>query len=194
MAHEEQLREPALSAYPPLLSHILSGKEFGPLLRDPNRAEHRDQWRLLIAALSILPPSSPQLAERFHTQWHVCHHFLRELVEDDDLLIGMLRVWLPRYQGPGLVLYRGENIDRFELGQVGSAWTDNQETAEMFASGLNFIGKGSLILRADAPASAIIAGPSEHSIYLGESEFTVDPRALRDIVTLKQFVRAQAYP
>ena len=113
-------REKGLDAYPALLDHILSGNEFGHLIRSAERSKHQARWRDLIRDLARLPPSSEQLSERFHTSWHVCHHFLRELVEDDDLLVYMLWVWLPRYLGPGLFLYRCENIDRFAPGGVNS--------------------------------------------------------------------------
>ncbi|MDO8887000.1 MAG: hypothetical protein Q7V16_00290 [Hydrogenophaga sp.] len=177
-----------LTAYPPLLAHILQCKEFGPLLRSRNRPKHQAAWRELIVSLARTPPSSARLLERFHTQWHVCHHFLRELVDDDDLLIPMLRVWLPRYDGPELILYRGENIDRFEAGRIGTAWSDKQETASMFAQGLNAVGKGGVILRTLAPVTAIIAGPSKHSAqWLGESEFTLDPGKLGDITATARF-------
>lgn len=178
----------ALAAYPTLLSHVLSSKEFGPFLRSPDRPKHQAEWRDLIRDLARLPPSSKQLAEHFHTQGHVCHHYLRELVDDDDLLIDMLWVWLPRYQGSDMVLYRGENIDRFEAGRIGTAWTDKQETAEMFAKGLNAVSKGGVVLRSDVPVSATIAGPSKHSLYLGESEFTID---IRKIDAIEQ---DRAYP
>jgi hypothetical protein len=173
--------------YPPLLDHILSGKEFGPLLSSSDRPKHQAEWRRLIGDLIRLPPSSEQLAERFHTQWHACHHCLRELVYEDDLLIDMLWVWLPRYRGPDLVLYRGENIDRFKAGSIGTAWSDKQETAEMFARGLNAIGKGGMVLRAHVPSSAIIAGPSKHSLYLCESEFTIDVRNMAGVETVIRF-------
>ena len=182
-AHEKT----ALAAYPPLLDHILSGKEFGPLLRSQNRPKHQAEWRDFIRALTGLPPTSKQLAERFHTQWHVCHHFLRELVDDDSLLIDMLWVWLPRYQGPDLVLYRGENIDRFEAGRIGTAWTNKQETAEMFAGGLNACGTGGVVLHVAAPSATIIAGPSKHSVYLGENEFTIDIRKASGFETVVRF-------
>ena len=174
----------ALAAYPTLLGHILSGKEFGPFLRSPDKRKHQAEWRDFIRALTRLPPSSEQLADRFHTHWHVSHHYLRELVDDDNLLIDMLWVWLPRYQGPDLVLYRGENIDRFEAGRIGTAWTDTQKTAEMFAGGLNAVDKGGVVLRVAVPAAKIIAGPSKHSLYLGENEFTVDVRRFGQIETI----------
>lgn len=180
--------EADLDAYPPLLRHILSSKEFDPLLRSSDRPKHQAAWRELIRALTDLPPSSDQLAERFHTQWHVCHHFLRELVDNDDLLIGMLWVWLPRYQGSDLVLYRGENIDRFEAGRIGTAWSDKAETADMFAQGLNAVGKGGVILQTVAPAAAIIAGPSKHSAqWLGENEFTLDTSKLTGVEVIARF-------
>lgn len=168
----------SLDAYPPLLRNMLAGQEFMPLIRSPERSLHRAEWRDFLRAIQASPPSSAALAEAFHTQWHVCHHRLRELVEDDELLLDVAWAWLPRYDGPGRELYRGENIDRFEEGRVGSAWSDRQETASMFASGLNAVGKGGVLLRVHAPAEAIIAGPSKHSQWLNESEFTVDIRRL----------------
>src|SRR5471030_814782 len=54
----------ALDGYPPLLRHILSGQEFGPLIRSPDRPKHRAAWRDLIRAMTHLPPASEHLAER----------------------------------------------------------------------------------------------------------------------------------
>lgn len=176
-----------LERYPALLRSFLAGQEFMPMIDSPKRADHRAEWSDFLQRLTRLPPSSERLSDAFHTKWHVGHHFLRELVEDDDLLLDVAWVWLPRYTGPGLDLYRGENIDRFEAGRLGSAWSDKRETAEMFASGLNAVGKGGVILRAAVPAEAIIAGPSAHSLYLGESEFTIDARKVGAVVAVERF-------
>jgi hypothetical protein len=178
-----------LDAYSPALKHILMGEEFGPLLAAPERTMYRNVWRESLTKLTRFPPSSREIAERFHNQWHVCHHFVRELVQDDDLILKVAWAWLPRYQGTDQVLYRGENIDRCEAGAVGSAWSDRLEIAEMFAAGLNAVGKGGVVLRAAVPASAIIAGPSRHSRWLGENEFTVDTRKLGRIERLSQCAR-----
>lgn len=175
------------SSYPPLLSHILDGKEYRPMLRSTDVARHRVEWRGLVEELVAKPPMDRAMADRFHTQWHVCHHYIRELVDDDAQLMNMLWVWLPRYEGASLTLYRGENIDRLEAGRIGTAWTDKEEKASMFASGLNAVGKGGAILRTPAPAASIIAGPSKHSIYLGESEFTLDTRKLGEITRVRDF-------
>lgn len=177
-----------LIGYPPLLNHILDGKHYGPLLRSPDISLHRAEWRAFFKSLIACPPGDHAIAERFHTQWHVSHHFIRELVEDDALLMDMLWVWLPRYEGPSMLLYRGENIDRMEMGKIGTAWSDKEETARMFASGWNAEGRGGVILRTHAPSEAIIAGPSAHSAnWLGESEFTLDWRRLGEIERVRHF-------
>ncbi|WP_449101776.1 hypothetical protein [Pseudomonas veronii] len=170
-----------LADYPPLLSHILNGKEYGPLLNGPDVGRHRNEWRTFIRDLASCAPTNPVVVDRFHTQWHVGHHHIRALVEDDELLMDMLWKWLPRYNGSELLLYRGENLDRFELGRIGTAWSDKESVARMFAGGLNAEGRGGVILETTATADSIIAGPSAHSIYLGEYEYTVDRRRLSTI-------------
>lgn len=160
------------------------------MLRSADVARHRSEWREwreLLRRLVAIPPLDRAMSDRFHTQWHVGHHYIRQLVDDDELLLEMLWVWLPSYEGPSLTLYRGENIDRLETGRIGTAWTDKEEKASMFASGLNAVGKGGAILRTVAPAESIIAGPSKHSIYLGESEFTLDIRKLGEIARVRDF-------
>lgn len=132
-------------------------------------------------------PGSDELARRFHDQWHVCHHFVRKIIDDDALILDMLWTWLPRHDGPGLTLYRGENLQRLGMERVGFAWSDNMVTAHMFASGLNAVNGGGALLRAEVPPSAVIAGPSRHSLWLGESEFTVDPRRLARIELVARF-------
>lgn len=176
-----------LSRYPPLLSHILNGKVYGPLLKGPSIDWYREEWRTLMRELTACAPKDAAIADRFHTQWHVSHHYIRELVDDDELLMDMLWTWLPRYKGPDLLLYRGENIDRLERGKIGTAWSDKEENAQMFARGLNAVGKGGVIMETTAPANAIIAGPSAHSIWLGEHEFTVDWRRLGTISCNRDF-------
>jgi hypothetical protein len=174
--------------YPPLLAHILGKNEYNSLLQSPDVERHREEWRKFFEDLLACPPEDGAIADRFHTKWHESHHRIRELVADDDLMIEVMRVWLPRYDGPSLVLYRGENIDRFEIGRIGTAWSSKEETARMFAAGLNAVRKGGVILRIDAPADAIIAGPSAHSAkWLMESEYTVDIRRLGGIVELRRF-------
>lgn len=176
------------SEYPALLNHILQGEPYMPLIRSPRFAAHRTAWRQFIKQLIACPPQDLSISMRFHMRWHESHHFIRELVGDDALMLDLADAWLPRYIGEERVLYRGENIDRFDAHRIGSAWTDQYETAEIFAGGLNAVGRGGLILKTTAPPAAIIAGPSEHSAkWLNEREYTVDPRRLVSIDIVKRF-------
>jgi hypothetical protein len=179
--------EAAFSEYPSLLARFLSDQEFVPLLRSSKRAKHRAAWRTFVQQMRLVPPNSKELTAQFHDRWHVCHHFFRELIEDEENVLEMLWVWLPRYGGPERTLYRGENLRRYESGRLGIAWTESIDTAKMFGSGLNAVCGGGLLLRAQVPASAIIAGPSAHATWLGENEFTVDPRKLAGVEIAERF-------
>lgn len=170
-----------------LLQHVLTDQRFLPLLASAERPKHRAEWQAFVAEMTARPPASLEEAERFHDHWHVCHHYLRELVDDEPAVLSMLRVWLPPYTGPDLALYRGENIDRLEAGRIGISWTRNLKTARMFAGGLNAMGKGGALLQALVPASEIIAGPSGHSGHIQEGEFTVDPRGLGGVQVLERY-------
>lgn len=169
------------------IEHVLNEGLFEPLMESPDLPTIRAEWRRQLALALNTRPRTDELSAAFHTQWHVCHHRLRELVDDDHLLLDLAAAWLPRYEGAGLELYRGENIDRFEAGRMGSAWSDKLATAELFARAQNNLGKGGVVLRAAIPASAIIAGPSAHSVRMDESEFTVDTRLLRSVTASTRF-------
>lgn len=170
------------------IDHILNGEHLNPLLQSPELPKIRDSWRRELMAAIMIPPDRQELTDAFHTQWHVSHHFIRKLLDDDGLLLDVAKAWLPPYKGPALALFRGESVDRFERGSIGSAWSDQEKTATMFARGLNAVGKGGVLLRAHPPAHAIVAGPSEHSAnWLRENEFTVDPRLLDRIEQVRVF-------
>jgi hypothetical protein len=169
----------------------LSGND--PILVDTaiNNIESTGMWRPAIMALTQISPPTPAISERFHNKWTERGHRIREKVGDDRMLLNALRILLPRYDGPVVSLYRGENTDRWTQGSLGFAWTLREDIARMFARGLNAgYGKGGILLSTDAPTEAIIAGPSRHSVYLDEHEYVVDPRCLRDIVPIEQFPRS----
>lgn len=148
----------------------------------------RKGWRdvVLGAVESGVPPFAP---DEFDTYWIEGGHRIREQVGDDAALTAFLRLCLPpfvRRAGAPLELYRGENIDRLRAGRLGFAWTPSRDTAEMFASGLNAAGTGGVLLRASL-ADEIIAGPCEHSTYLDEEQYTVDPTAPFSVEQVKEF-------
>ena len=155
-----------------------------------DKVETASFWRATITAMIQIGKPHPEISTGFHTLWTERGHRIREQVLDDDLLRDALRILLPAYVGPGLKLYRGENVDRWKTQTYGFAWTDKIDTARMFARALNAMaGQGGVLLSADAPTEAIIAEPNEHSIHLDEYEYVVDWHQLREITALERFPR-----
>ena len=134
---------------------------------------------------------SPHLDEThrlvFHQCWTIFGHRIREQVNDDELLLGLLRCMFPVRSFSQLTLYRGENLDRLNSGRVGFCWTTDISIADMFAKGLNSICSGGATLKHTFPGSAILAGPSPHSTYLGESEYTVNTKGLEVFEVVSYF-------
>ncbi|HEY1398156.1 hypothetical protein [Roseateles sp.] len=179
---ESEVGQADVALCPPLLVHILAGWDVIPLLESSSRLQHQAEWRALFDLLANTSPPSPKVRARFHTQWHVSHHFIRGLVDDDRLMLAAARAWLPRYEGPDLKLFRGENLGRYRTGRIGYGWTDRLSIAEMFAAGPNSVGTGGVVLTANVPAAAIVAGPASHSSdWLQENEFTVDVALLEAV-------------
>ncbi len=153
-----------------------------------DKVEAASFWRATITAMTQLGKPHAKISTGFHTLWTVRGHRMREQVFDDDLLRDALRILLPVYVGPSLKLYRGESVERWKSQNYGFSWTDKIDIATMFARGLNAMaGQGGVLLSADAPTEAIIAGHNDHTINLGEYEYVVDWRQLREITPLKRF-------
>lgn len=134
-----------------------------------------------------------ELQKSFHLYWIVKGHHIRFQVNDDTKLLSILRILLPPYTGKGLWLYRGENLARFEVKKIGFCWTTKEDTAVMFARGLNAYKAGGVLLKAWAPSAAIISGVHEHSEYLGEDELTVDGLLVEKLQVLQTFPPFPSY-
>lgn len=144
-------------------------------------------WKALaesvVAGTEVLPSST----EDFATYWIEAGHHIREQIADDRLLSRLLRASLPPYVGGAVELYRGENLGRWQVGALGFAWTASRRVAEMFAGGLNAVGSGGVLLQTTCSQAAVIAGPTQHSNYLGEDQFTVEPALVRKVGVLKTY-------
>lgn len=120
--------------------------------------------------------------EAIHTLWTVNGGHLRRKIKNDDLVLDVLFKFLPKYEGEGLIVYRGECRFLFEDKKIGFCWTPKEEVARVFASGLNSIESGGILLKAFAPQNAIISSPNEHSsMQMEEYEYTCNPRLLENI-------------
>jgi hypothetical protein len=144
-------------------------------------------WKTFVNEVRLRNVVTSKFQKELHTLWTTSGHRIRELVADDNLLSAFLRIVLPEYSVDSITLYRGENLTRWREGRVGFCWTPILQTARMFGSGLNAIYSGGVLLQVDAGIHAIIAGPSAHSEYLGESEFTLDPARLNEVEVIETF-------
>jgi hypothetical protein len=149
--------------------------------------KEQGQWAAFAASLLSGPNLPSEAIELFGTYWIEAGHHIREQIGDDHLLVCLLRHLLPAFAGESIELFRGENRDRWQSGTVGLAWSKSAETARMFASGLNAVVSGGVLLKCSFEPEAIISGPNAHSISLGENQFTVDPYAITTISALELF-------
>ncbi|OQW50196.1 MAG: hypothetical protein A4S15_00940 [Candidatus Raskinella chloraquaticus] len=151
------------------------------------RTTTENLWREKAGELLASVKHDQVFRHKFHTYWTVAGHRIRAQIDDDKVLISLLRLILPLYVGPGRTLYRGENLDRWNSRRIGLCWSDKIETARMFGRGLNATGAGGVLLQWQASNHAIIAGPSAHSPYLGESEYTLDLSETSEIEEIEQY-------
>ena len=123
----------------------------------------------------------------FGSSWIQHGRRIRVLVGNDRVLCDLLRRRLPPYTGGAITLYRGENLGRWRAGTLGFAWTLNVEVARMFARGLNAVPPGGVLLRCRFEPTSIISGPNDHSGYLQEDQFTVDPFSAVGVQEIEEF-------
>ncbi|EFH5794202.1 hypothetical protein ABGD77_004372 [Escherichia coli] len=178
---EEIMKLEDFAAYNHPQSKVSDEKKFLDDIHSQNR------WVEFIKSIDNANPISIAMKNSFHSQWVESGAFIREKINDDSILLKLLTLLLPTYDGDSLVLYRGENKDRFDKGLIGFCWTTDISVAEKFGRGLNAYKSPGLLLRAEAPACSILAGPNAHSRYLGENEFTVNPSRLSNITVIETY-------
>ena len=115
-------------------------------LLPPRGVEAGDRWRSLFKAAVRASRPHAAISEGFHSLWIERGHRIREQIGDDPLVLDALWVLLPLYSGRALGLFRGENLARWRSGEIGFAWTEKEEVARMFGSGLNASPGGGVLL------------------------------------------------
>ena len=108
---------------------------------------------------------------------------LRARTKNDALILAVLHKTLPRYQGDGLTLYRGESWWLFEQQQIGFCWTPDEQLARKYAQRINAIESGGILLKAFAPTEAILAGNAQPD----KNSWICDPSRLLRMTTLGYF-------
>lgn len=156
-------------------------------LVDFRKTTEQKGWKLRTQLLLEVSNISVEMKEEFGTYWIEAGHHIREQISDDRQLVRFLRHLLPPYDGDALTLFRGESLERWINGTVGLAWTPKIEVARMFASGLNSVGSGGVLLAGRFEAKAIISGSNPHSCYLGEEQLTVDPFYGTNLMAIERF-------
>lgn len=103
---------------------------------------------------------------------------ISDSLERGPILATVLKTLLPPYTGPRQIVYRGEAADRHLARAYGMSWTIDIKVARMFAERRDPRG---IVLKLDASAEMIIAGPDDHSKHLQEDEYLVDPSTIRSV-------------
>ncbi|WP_413437096.1 hypothetical protein ACFDAU_11775 [Sulfuriferula sp. GW1] len=151
-------------------------------------------WRSVFEYMLNNSHSMPFDKPNVHTLWTVNGGHLRRKIKDDDLILSVLEIALPGYSGKGLILYRGECRFLYDENKIGFCWTPEIDVALMFASGLNSLESGGVLLKAYAPPSAIMASPNDHSAkQMREFEYTCNPHLLLDVEVVRLFEKQPRY-
>ena len=121
---------------------------------------------------------------------------LRSEVNDDLALLDVLRLLLPRYLGPPMILFRGQQALSSRERSYGTSWSESKEVADAYAqTGLCRASKsGSVLLRTQAPTQAIICAICDHADdRYHEKEFIVDRRRLAKVNVLERYPRQERF-
>jgi hypothetical protein len=148
--------------------------------------DHTQSWKKAFEAAAALRSPTESLRDFFHGVWTESGRQFREAIGDDPTLVSALRRLLPSYAGPDMLLYRGETADDAAQERFGFSWTSRRTVAEMFARGLKGVpgSGGGVLLEALVSAKSILAAPSDHSRYLEEDEYVVDPEKISSEVRI----------
>ena len=141
--------------------------------------QHSLLWPRVVRAVEHLDPPA-KFRRHCLWSWLKWGDSLRSEVNNDLLLIKLLRVLLPKYKGPALTLYRGETTWNRRRRTYGMSWSTEIEVATQFANGIlrTFQG-GSVVLKTRAPARSIICAPElVTNRFAAEHEILVDRRKL----------------
>lgn len=135
-------------------------------------------WRRVV---HIEQELSADVKRFFLAVWVQYGDHLRQEAYGDRLLTEALRKLLPPYRGGDVTLYRGELFNNRVRRTYGLSWTPLRKVAVAFADNdmRRHAPGGTVLMKAEVPASAIIAKIARGHDRYRENEFLVDRRGLK---------------
>jgi hypothetical protein len=151
--------------------------------------QHQGLWSRTARAVEGMDPSA-EFRRRCLQSWIDSGDSIRDDVGNDLVLIRLLRVLLPRYDGPAVKVFRGESFHNRRRRTYGLSWTTDEGIARGFADGVwrTFKG-GSVLVEADVPPGAVICAPCLIDDRLEEREYIVDRRWLGTVRVVERFAQ-----
>lgn len=148
-----------------------------------------DAFTRAMREVAKLPRPSAEFQSYCFDLWLRHGDHLRDLTNGANVLAAGLRVLLPPYTGPTLMIYRGDSWFNRCRRTYGPSWTTSIEVARHFASDTPWrtcVG-GSVLLETMAPADAIVCAPGQIDNRYGEREIVVEPRRLGKVNVVERF-------
>ena len=167
----------------------LAGNDAAALFRALQAIEVAGTLPAALRRVAKLNRIRPNMQRAFLAIWTHSGDALRSEAGHDRHLLDGLRVLLPRYTGPALTLYRGDSLWNRRRRSYGLAWSARVEVADAFARGWwRSCQGGSVVLRAEAPAGAILCAVhgGRHDAYK-EAEYLVDRRRLGRVDVVSRY-------
>jgi len=142
-------------------------------------------WREALSQLITSTTSPNETMGRALLSFWISYGFhIAPALKGDLILVDAFKHLVPPYRGPALKLYRGELHSRHLERVYGISWTPKLSVATMFADRRRDIEGLGVKLEIEATPDMIAASPGEHTSWLGEEEYVIDPRLIRAVQVL----------
>jgi len=164
------------------LIQAVQGDDVDELFYALHWAKDADGLHRGFRGIGRLAAVSKMAQEAFLQIWMEDGDLIRSEVCDDRVVMDALWVLLPRYDGPGLTLYRGDGMANRKHRSYGLSWTRERDVGLAYAaSRRSRYTDGTVLLSTFAPPEAIICAPFLHDNRFEECEYVVDRRRLNKV-------------
>jgi hypothetical protein len=143
-----------------------------------------DCWREALSQLMTDPSPNEALGRALLWFWISYGFHIASSLKGNLILVDAFKHLLPPYRGPLLKLFRGELHARYMKRIYGISWTPELSVARMFANRRRNDEGFGVILEIEATPDMIAASPGEHTSWLGEEEYVIDPRLIQAVRVL----------